>query len=261
MEAEKRVRHIRNYFKVRKLIEDHYAKQRKEIERHLAEAKRHLADFRAGKPKPVDQDIWWDEASLADIVARNEAYLAPPWRGEPRKGSIEAYRSRQLARLDAADRAGDPYEIKIEVNWHRSRTWGNCPTAECWISADDSRGGYTSHYGKGHASGCGYDKRSAAAEEAMSCPIIDRLIVEHAECWGCYGVCTGYGMPTLEISGRGFETLKGIFTREGGVAERIQEGQDGKKTGTYRGIAGWDWTWDQGNTWDLVRIVKRKRRK
>lgn len=51
-----------------------------------------------------------------------------------------------------------PDSIRVDEEWKKSRTWGNCPTVEVWMGGE---------YGKGHASGCGYDKESAAA--AMAC--------------------------------------------------------------------------------------------
>lgn len=45
----------------------------------------------------------------------------------------------------------------VSITWHRSRTWGNCPTAEYRATFADGH----SEYGDGvSASGCGYDKES-----------------------------------------------------------------------------------------------------
>ena len=54
--------------------------------------------------------------------------------------------------LDAVKRAFAkpmPDSIRVDEEWKKSRTWGNCPTVEVWMGGE---------YGKGHASGSGYDK-------------------------------------------------------------------------------------------------------
>ena len=74
--------------------------------------------------------------------------------------------------------AGLPASVDIRVDWKRSRTWGNCPRVDltCW---DDSGAVY--HCG-GYASGCGYDKLSAAIVEALDkCAPVRRALVEN---WG-----------------------------------------------------------------------------
>ena len=57
--------------------------------------------------------------------------------------------------------------VDISVEWRRSATWGMCPTAT--VDALLAEDGVTVRRdgGVGHASGCGYDKRSAAVDKAM----------------------------------------------------------------------------------------------
>lgn len=64
-----------------------------------------------------------------------------------------------LAKLGDAIKADDPDDITISVNWNRSRTWGMNPAVVV------SAGGETT---EGSASGCGYDKESAAVAAAMN---------------------------------------------------------------------------------------------
>lgn len=64
-----------------------------------------------------------------------------------------------LAKLDRIAAAPDLNFISISVDWVRSRTWGYNPTAEIRTNA----GTFT-----GRASGCGYDKESAAIAEALN---------------------------------------------------------------------------------------------
>ena len=66
----------------------------------------------------------------------------------------------ELDKLETAAAARDLVELVINVEWKRNRAWGNNPTAEVIVVGE---GTYT-----GHASGCGYDKQSAAVAEALN---------------------------------------------------------------------------------------------
>lgn len=59
-----------------------------------------------------------------------------------------------------------PIYIEIEVEWHKSHTWGMCPRVE--MRWEDAEGHW--HYDEkaGYASGYGYDKHSAAVAEALN---------------------------------------------------------------------------------------------
>lgn len=73
--------------------------------------------------------------------------------------------NKTLAQVKAAFSKPMPVSIRVDEEWKKSRIWGPCPTVEVWMGGE---------YGKGHASGCGYDKESAAA--AMACSeIIDSV--------------------------------------------------------------------------------------
>ena len=58
----------------------------------------------------------------------------------------------------------DISELRIDVEWKRSRWWGNCPRAEwrCWFKDGSFMDG--SEY----ASGCGYDKLSQVIADAFN---------------------------------------------------------------------------------------------
>lgn len=64
-----------------------------------------------------------------------------------------------LAKLEAASNAPELTFATINVEWKYSRTWGHNPHVESWT--DGGR-----FYGT--ASGCGYDKQSAAVAEAFN---------------------------------------------------------------------------------------------
>lgn len=66
-----------------------------------------------------------------------------------------------LARVEKAESVqGFPDTLKIAINWHTNRTWGNNPRAELWAV------GYGYKQGRS-VGGCGYDKRSTAAAEVL----------------------------------------------------------------------------------------------
>ena len=64
-----------------------------------------------------------------------------------------------LAKLNDAMKADDPNDITITVNWNRSRTWGMNPSVVVSAGSETT---------EGSASGCGYDKESAAVASAMN---------------------------------------------------------------------------------------------
>ena len=118
----------------------------------------------------------------------------------------EKKRAEIIARLDAAKNAEKLTYLKISVEWHKSRTWGHNPSAEAWTTGD-SNGGF---YGTGRASGCGYDKESAAVGEALAgSHSLRRFLIENNI--ECYGVGSCYGLKYLEISGKGVGELLRIF--------------------------------------------------
>ena len=114
----------------------------------------------------------------------------------------EKKRAEIIKRLDAANNAENLTYIKIHVDWKRSSTWGYNPSATVWTS--------DSYYNTGRASGCGYDKESAAVGEALAgSHSLRRFLIENKI--ECYGVGTCYGLKYLEISGKGVSELLRIF--------------------------------------------------
>lgn len=67
--------------------------------------------------------------------------------------------------------------ITIFIDWKRNATWGHNPHAE--ITIDTATRRYTYH---GTASGCGYDKRSAAVVSALNdCEMLKSELIEYKE--------------------------------------------------------------------------------
>lgn len=69
----------------------------------------------------------------------------------------------KIAKLDRIASAENVTEIVISVEWKRNTTWGHNPTATVTVYTENHV--YTA---TGKASGCGYDKRSAAIASAMN---------------------------------------------------------------------------------------------
>lgn len=77
-------------------------------------------------------------------------------------------RDNTLAHLEAIENANDFYKINIIVEWVNSKTWGANPHATAEIWSKDKNGAPKYEYFKGTASGCGYDKESAAIAQALN---------------------------------------------------------------------------------------------
>ena len=83
----------------------------------------------------------------------------------------------ELDRLERIANAGTVDRITIRVEWNRSSVWGYNPTATVEVGGSK---GFQRLYG--HASGCGYDKRSAAVGEALSsCPEMLKILCDMKE--------------------------------------------------------------------------------
>lgn len=139
----------------------------------------------------------------------------------------EKWRKSRYDMLAAAEVAKPAEYIRINVEWKRSPTWGYNPTAT--ISAGQCNG-----FGK--ASGCGYDKGSAAISSALTeCSSIMRVLYDYAEdqlangfepkvnsynrfsvSWGeVLGYGAGYDvLPGFE-GGVGFDTTAAILEKIG----------------------------------------------
>lgn len=112
-----------------------------------------------------------------------------------------AERLQKLAEVEAAEL---PQVINISVEWHRSSVWGYNPTAE--ISAERRR-----TYGT--ASGCGYDKESAAVAAALNAnPEALKVIYQYVEKGGKlpYGASIWAGLPSFD-GGCGVSCIRSIF--------------------------------------------------
>lgn len=55
--------------------------------------------------------------------------------------------------------------LRVAIEWHKSRTWGNCPRLEYWCTTNDGDVIYGDGIG---ASGWGYDKESTVVAEVFN---------------------------------------------------------------------------------------------
>lgn len=94
----------------------------------------------------------------AGTITRKEAI---PYAVKRMEKEIDKETAKKLARLERIEKASDINYIRVAIEWNRSRVWGSNPSVEVFT---DAYNGYT----RGSASGCGYDKESAAVAEAFN---------------------------------------------------------------------------------------------
>lgn len=127
-------------------------------------------------------------------------------------------RAKKLDRLRTVAEYRAPVGVSVGIEWKRSRVWGYNPTATA--TADHTRT-------TGTASGCGYDKGSAATAEAFNNNAeLLRIIYDHAEKGNAfpYGVRIFAGLPYFE-GGCGLSCFREIFAACGYQWEHIASGE------------------------------------
>lgn len=140
----------------------------------------------------------------------------------------EAARADMLAKLQAAADAPALELLTVSVEWARSATWGQTPTATAL-----AYGGHTVRETVGHASGCGYDKESAAIASALNTsPAVMRVLYDHAERGGtfAYSVHTWSGIPSFD-GGCGVSCFKSVFE---GCGYAWQDAAHGRSFDAYK---------------------------
>lgn len=106
-------------------------------------------------------------------------------------------------------------KISISVEWKKNRTWGHNPHASVtleWAEEQDSTN-FTKEHLTGRASGCGYDKESAAVTEALnkSKKLIKYLTGVFPDGYQYIYQQTG----ELATSSCGMETIRRLFSQAG----------------------------------------------
>lgn len=113
--------------------------------------------YRELLPKGKKMDVF---NSLADAAA----YLI----GRKQKAIYKAI-EKEVNRVQTVFNSGELIDVKIQIEWKRSRMWGSNPSAECWYTYKDAEGNHRSGYvTSGSISGCGYDKQSTAVAQCLN---------------------------------------------------------------------------------------------
>lgn len=136
----------------------------------------------------------------------------------------EKHHAQKLEKLTQAENAAPVIDIAISIEWKRSQTWGHNPTATVTVHSADGWRQYT-----GTASGCGYDKLTAAVGSALNqSPAVMNMLYAAKEkayrkstaadrkAWGDsnrtpihYGA--GYGILPYFEGGVGWTSFQGVF--------------------------------------------------
>lgn len=98
------------------------------------------------------------------IIDWNQAYYTKQAEGKHGQKWINNRMNAVIEKLNNIESAQYEIEkVKITVEWTKSKTWGNNPTATVEVFTNTRRYEYI-----GTASGCGYDKESASVAQAMN---------------------------------------------------------------------------------------------
>ena len=150
-----------------------------------------------------------DEKPAADILDRIKA----------KKARQEAKRTAErLAKVAAAEAAAVAPSVDVSVEFYRSKIWGWNPhaTVRAWATVTEDG-----------ASGCGYDKESAAIAGAMNAnPEIMRILYDHAETGEPfpYSVHTFAGLPSFD-GGCGVSCFRSVFDACGYEWRQVASGK------------------------------------
>lgn len=131
-----------------------------------------------------------------------------------------------LEKCDNIAKAEELTSVIISVEWVRSHTWGMNPHAQIWTNDG---------YYVGSASGCGYDKLSAAVGEALNkSPAVLRALYDKYEqelrknksatLRDSLGYGSGYSSPYFE-GGVGYSCHRSIFDKLGAKSNTWNEGR------------------------------------
>lgn len=227
------MKHIKNYAVVKKKLKEYFDLQYSKAKRACE-----VCDRCFGNPKCLDKEsgreLYRIDEAVSGMVKGHQIGADHVKRFHGHLEALPKWERYWTERLEAADKAGKLIEIRISVNWAKSRTWGSNPHAECRLLFEDTEYGSRSSYSEGRASGAGYDKRSAAVQEAFEFKIskkrdnadrrnalalakasFDRFVIEHGEeLWKEYAIGKD-PVPHFSISGKGMSTFTGLFRRIG----------------------------------------------
>ena len=123
-----------------------------------------------------------------------------------------------MERVELVEQYEQPERIAVEVEWVKSRTWGKNPHAV--VRGEKRRT-------ESRASGCGYDKESAAIAGALNQnPEALRILYDHAKAGGLFPYGVGFlaGVPYF-AGGCGVSCFYSIFEACGYTFKKIASGK------------------------------------
>lgn len=139
--------------------------------------------------------------------------------------------NKQLERIKTVANAKTVEMVTINVDWKKSRTWGNNAKAEIFVRYTDKTG---ETFESSRTSGCGYDKESSAISEALNqCNGVLKLLYKQKNKLknfkksnaNAIGYGSGYGiLPQLE-GGVGVSCMYKICESVGMQFESISHGK------------------------------------
>lgn len=205
----------------------YYKELRKKI---IAHAGKECADFAAKLTTATAGDVlasWYlkQYTTPATLAALQELPAGEPI-PENIKEKMQTKRAREAARdekkrgdrLREVEEVEAPAAVSIVVEWHKSQTWGMNPRAR--VAAER-----VATYGS--ASGCGYDKQSAAIASALNQnPETLKILYDHAEAGETfpYGVDVWAGLPSF-AGGCGVSCFYSIFEACGYTFRQVASGE------------------------------------
>ena len=174
----------------------------------------------------ISLDGWY----IRELLTKREQNKEPK---EKKRIAIQKLKEQTRKQIETFNKEADAIAeaptsrvITINIDWKKSRTWGANPFAEVW-----SGGEYTT----GRASGCGYDKRSAAVAQAFnqnrSILKIIYILFEKGlrknkggTLRELVGYGSGYSARPLFDGGVGYGCYQSIFNKAGAKVNTWREG-------------------------------------
>lgn len=194
-------------------------KLRKQVEKeNKKELKKALSNLNKAKKEDFT-NLWYYSEKL---TKRQKEKLTKSEQKEIIKNNIikeyNARLNKDLKRIDIIENANDNIEaITINVDWVKNRTWGYNPHATIYTNNGDIT--------EGRASGCGYDKESAAIAEVLNKnnDILKLLYIaknkkmtsKKTNNHDLLGYGSGYGVLPYFEGGVGVSSLLNIFKKLG----------------------------------------------
>lgn len=177
-------------------------------------------------------DLRWSQYESGKITKEQliEMAVIRAWKQRDKEKFAE------LQKLDSIEKAGKLIDATISIEWKRSQTWGNNPTAEMRISYTiDGRDEYRRIYGSS-IGGCGYDKESTAAAQVVNqsyeCLKLfanakEKALRQDKEATNetALGYGAGYGVIPALHGGVGMDCFLRIFQKLGYKAEKTASGK------------------------------------